>query len=287
VHKGGKKLIVSLKDGKEFKIEGPLSLYDIVDPQQLGQECNNLANCDQINEGTILYHVKDRFTRGTIYTNVGNILISINPYRALDIYDNNVKGVIWDKINSSKESTIPHIYQIAASSLHTLYKTNKSQSILISGESGSGKTEATKKILEFISYKAIPNYSTTVVDQIPIESKILDSNPILESFGNAKTLRNNNSSRFGKYMKIFFEKEGSIKSSLIETYLLEKNRVVYQAENERNYHIYYMLLTGASKDMKKDFGLKDKDIDSFHYLNQSGCIKISGRMEKKRIYYIS
>lgn len=291
LHKGGKKLIMSLKDGKEFKVEGPESKYEIVDMSTLDEDCENLADLDSFNEGLILHHVKNRFARGTIYTNVGNILISVNPYRALDIYGDSLKAAIWTRSNSAIDNNVvPHVFSIGAQALQQLQSSNKSQSILISGESGAGKTEATKKILDFISSQSAS--ANTESDNnsekegsrsgpTGVASQIMESNPILESFGNAKTIRNNNSSRFGKYMLIIYNPQYEITGCEIQTYLLEKTRVVRQAANERSYHVFYMMLAGASKEMKKEFGLKDKDVEYFNYLNTTGCTKIKDRAEKK------
>lgn len=142
----------------------------------------------------------------------------------------------------------------------------------LAGESGAGKTEATKKILQFISTVC----SSTASRIGPsIEHQILDSNPILESFGNAKTIRNNNSSRFGKYMEVNFDRKHCIKGCRITAYLLEKSRVVKPGPNERNYHVFYMLLAAATKEMRKELALKPAD--QFRYLNQGGCVEIPRR----------
>ncbi len=146
--------------------------------------------------------------------------------------------------------------------------------MLSSGESGAGKTEATKKILQFISTVCSSAGSRVGVS---IENQILDSNPLLESFGNAKTIRNNNSSRFGKYMEVNFDKKSHIKGCNITAYLLEKSRVVKPGPDERNYHIFYMLLAGANKDMKKDFSLKPPD--QFSYLTSGNCLEIPHRSD--------
>lgn len=148
--------------------------------------------------------------------------------------------------------------------------------ILFVGESGAGKTEATKKILQLVS---TISGSTASRLGASIENQILDSNPLLESFGNAKTIRNNNSSRFGKYMEVNFDKKFNIKGCIIISYLLEKSRVVKQGPGERNYHIFYMLLAGANKEMKTDFQLRP--VDQFYYLSQSGCTEVDKRSDFK------
>lgn len=145
-----------------------------------------------------------------------------------------------------------------------------------SGESGAGKTEATKKCLQFISTMSGSTSSRTGVS---VENQILDSNPLLESFGNAKTIRNNNSSRFGKYMEINFDKSNKVKGCNVIAYLLEKSRVVKQTGNERNYHAFYMLLEGATKEQRQAWDLRPAD--QFFYLAQTGCVEINNRSDKK------
>nr|CAH7751528.1 unnamed protein product [Callosobruchus chinensis] len=156
------------------------------------------------------------------------MLIAINPYELLPIYTN---ALIKDYRNRNVEELSPHIFAIGDNSYTDLNKTGKDQCIVISGESGAGKTESTKLILQYLA-SASGQHSW-------IEQQILEANPILEAFGNAKTVRNDNSSRFGKYIDIKFNKNGNIEGAKIEQYLLEKSRIVSQNEGERNYHIFY------------------------------------------------
>ena len=164
----------------------------------------------------------------------------------------------------------PHIYQISCNAYRNLKQNGKSQAILVSGESGAGKTEAAKSILQSL---AIISSDNAEIGQI--ETKILKSNPILEAFGNARTVCNNNSSRFGKFLQITFSKKGQITGAIIDTYLLEKSRIAWQAKSERNYHIFYQLLCGGSSELLNQFKLS-KNIEEYYYLNQSGCISIPG-----------
>ena len=283
--KPGGRLTVKLQDGKEKKVDGPLEKYETVDGNALFEECENLVDLESFNEGIILHHAKERFARGTIYTFVGQILVAVNPYRKLDIYDDDFMHTLWDKTRANIQCP-PHVFSTGATALHNLRSTGADQAVLISGESGAGKTETTKKILQFISTIASAEEGRHTAFKSPdegpsIEDQILESNPILESFGNAKTLKNNNSSRFGKYMEILFNKgTKKIVGSQIHTYLLEKTRVISQAKDERNYHIFYMLLAGASKEVKKDFRITS-DTTVWKYLCMSGCDRISGRKEKE------
>lgn len=158
----------------------------------------------------------------------------------------------------------PHPFTIADECYRSLFDEGRNQSILVSGESGAGKTEATKVVLQYLAEIA---GSTSGVEQ-----RILVANPILEAFGNAKTLRNNNSSRFGKWVEVQFEQSGRICGARIVNYLLEKSRVTYQAPEERNYHIFYQLLRGADAGLREHLGLGEPE--DYHYVNQSGCIDI-------------
>jgi myosin-7 len=167
-----------------------------------------------------------------------------------------------------------------------MYCFNITQCILFKGESGAGKTEATKNILQFISSICGTSITPLTTTQPPpttttIENQILHSNPLLESFGNAKTIRNHNSSRFGKYMEINFDKNYRIEGCNIVSYLLEKSRVVKQGYMERNYHIFYMLLSGLNSKLKSEFHLTSLSPHNFYYLSQSCCFEIENRVDKK------
>ena len=151
---------------------------------------------------------------------------------------------------------------------------HKHQSILISGESGAGKTEATKQCLAF--------FAEVAGSESGVEQKIIEANPILEAFGNAKTGRNNNSSRFGKFMEIHFDKLGHIIGARTENYLLEKSRVVFQTEGERTYHVFYMMCVGGKA---AELGLC-ADMESYRYLNQSGCVEVEGMDDAKVFFFL-
>ncbi len=296
-NKKGKSIRVQTKDGKEKKLDGPITDYDAVTQEDLSRECENLLDLDSVTEGLVLHHVRERFARGTIYTNVGAILVAANPYRTLDIYDEACMLNLWKQVASNgidasgkQVSITPHAFGIGAQALNDMRESSRSQSILISGESGAGKTETTKKILQFLSsmaaYAAAGASGPVTTDHgdESIAAQILGTNPILESFGNAKTIKNNNSSRFGKYMEIKFTAAPTyaICGTAIKTYLLEKNRVIAPGKNERNYHIFYMLLAGASKDMQKEFALgTQRDAMEWSYLNGTGCVQVGGRVEKQ------
>lgn len=267
---------VRLRNQNEImQIPGPMSIYDTLSPESLEEECDNLVDLESYNEGIILHHIKKRFSKGSIYTYVGNILVAVNPYKSINIYGLDVMEHSLNQVKRN-ENLPPHVYSIAAQALFKMREECKDQCCLISGESGAGKTEATKKILQFISTMSKGSTSRAGVN---VESQILDSNPILESFGNAKTIRNNNSSRFGKYMEINFDKKLNIKGCNITAYLLEKTRVVKLSPQERNYHIFYMLLEGGSREQRQELSLKPAD--QFYYLSQGGCVEIDRRSDKQ------
>ncbi|XP_046992260.1 unconventional myosin IC isoform X1 [Schistocerca americana] len=213
---------------------------------------------DYQSESAFIENLRKRFKEDIIYTYIGTVLISVNPYKNLRIYT--AEAVKQYKGLHFYEAS-PHIYAISDTALRFLLEENREQCILISGESGSGKTEASKKVLEFV---AETTGHTREVDRV--KDKLLQSNPVLEAFGNAKTNRNDNSSRFGKYMDIEFL-EGSPVGGKILNYLLEKSRVVHQYPGERNFHIFYQLLAGADDEMLSKLMLK-RDLDSYFYFSQ-------------------
>uniref|UniRef100_A0A8C3I9X0 Unconventional myosin-Ic n=1 Tax=Chrysemys picta bellii TaxID=8478 RepID=A0A8C3I9X0_CHRPI len=208
-------------------------------------------------EAAFIENLRKRFKENLIYTYIGSVLVSVNPYKDLEIYSKQhmerYRGVSFYEVS-------PHLYAIADNSYRSLRIERKDQCILISGESGAGKTEATKKILQY--------YAVTcpASDQVEtVKDRLLQSNPVLEAFGNAKTLRNDNSSRFGKYMDVQFDYKGAPVGGHILNYLLEKSRVVHQNHGERNFHIFYQLLEGGEDDLLRRLGL-EKNPQQYHYL---------------------
>lgn len=198
---------------------------------------DNLVDIPHLNEPSILEAVNLRYNINKIYTYTGKILISMNPFKDLKLFtDENIKNYQIDSKNRE-----PHIYQLADEAYKNLLKFNKNQTILVSGESGAGKTYSARSIIKYLTYLS--------KNKSDIENKVVQSNPILEAFGNAKTLRNDNSSRFGKFIKVQI-KDYSIVGCNIETYLLEKIRLLNQEENERNFHIFYQILSNDESKFK-------------------------------------
>uniref|UniRef100_A0A7N8WN81 Myosin Ic, paralog b n=1 Tax=Mastacembelus armatus TaxID=205130 RepID=A0A7N8WN81_9TELE len=214
-------------------------------------------------EAAFIENLRKRFKENLIYTYIGSVLVSVNPYKDLEIYTKNhmerYRGVNFYEVS-------PHIYAVADNSYRSMRTERKDQCILISGESGAGKTEASKKILQ---YYAITCPASEHVQTI--KDRLLQSNPVLEAFGNAKTLRNDNSSRFGKYMDIQFDFKGAPVGGHIINYLLEKSRVVHQNHGERNFHIFYQLIEGGEEDLLRRLGL-ERNPQQYQYL-----VKLSSR----------
>ncbi|CAD5206425.1 unnamed protein product [Bursaphelenchus okinawaensis] len=200
-----------------------------------------------LNEGTLLENCKLRYHQKQIYTYVANILISINPYENLtDLYS--LERIA--KYRGKSLGTLPpHVFAIADKAYRDMRRCKESQSIIVSGESGAGKTESQKCILKYLCENWCAPGSKS------LEEHVLETNPILEAFGNAKTLRNNNSSRFGKFIEIHFQENGMVAGGHVSHYLLEKSRICIQQREERNYHIFYQLFVGADESLRKDLGL--------------------------------
>ncbi|XP_041348881.1 unconventional myosin-Ic-like [Gigantopelta aegis] len=214
---------------------------------------------DYTNHDAFIENLRKRFQENLIYTYIGPVLVSVNPYQQLDIYN---QAWIETYRNVNFYELPPHVYAIADAAYRTMRGDNCDVCVLISGESGSGKTEASKQILQYI---AASSTHSTEVDRI--KDRLLNSNPILEAFGNAKTNRNDNSSRFGKYMDIQFDYKGAPVGGHILNYLLEKSRVIHQAAGERNFHVFYQLLSGGSPQIIDRLKLTRNPQDYF-YLNQ-------------------
>eukprot|EP00794_Sanderia_malayensis_P003678 gene3678-4195_t len=232
----------------------------------------DMAKLGDLHEASILYNLSKRYQANLIYTYIGSIMVVVNPYKTIpDLYSEK-------HIKTYKNTYIgerpPHIYAIANEAYYSLWRKGGNQCVLISGESGAGKTESTKHILQYLSDMS-KSVSDVTSDGVKVEEAILQSSPILEAFGNAKTIYNSNSSRFGKFIKLHFADKGNIEISFNLNCnncpdLLEKNRVVRQNPQERNFHIFYAFLAGASSDQKSDMCLYQPN--SYYYLQQSGCI---------------
>ncbi|XP_077448132.1 unconventional myosin-Ic-like [Stigmatopora argus] len=222
-------------------------------------------------EAAFIENLRRRFRENLVYTYVGSVLVSVNPYKELEIYTKpqmeRYRGVSFYEIS-------PHIYALADNAYRAVRTTSRDQCVLISGESGAGKTEASKKILLYYAATCPANGRAGAVGE-----RLLRSNPVLEAFGNAKTLKNGNSSRFGKYMDVQFDFKGVPVGGHILHYLLEKSRVVQPNQGERNFHIFYQLLDGASPELLQTLDL-ERNPQSYQYLVKGSCSKVSSVSDK-------
>lgn len=225
-------------------------------------------NCSlmYLNEATLLHNVKVRYSKDKIYTYVANILIAVNPY--FDVPKLYTSDIIKTYQGKSLGTLAPHVYAIADKAFRDMKVLKMSQSIIVSGESGAGKTENTKFVLRYLT----ESYGTGQ----DIDERIVEANPLLEAFGNAKTVRNNNSSRFGKFVEIHFNEKNSVVGGFVSHYLLEKSRICVQGQDERNYHIFYRLCAGAPEDIRQKLFLSSPD--NFRYLNR-GCTRYFANKE--------
>ncbi|KAM4603322.1 unconventional myosin-XV [Polymixia lowei] len=222
----------------------------------------DMTQMEELNESTVLMNLKKRYDQELIYTYIGSILVSVNPYKMFNIYGTDM---VLQYEGHGLVDNPPHLFAIANLSYTTMMDAKYNQCIVISGESGSGKTEATKLILRYL---------TAIHHKRNITQQILEATPLLESFGNAKTVRNDNSSRFGKFTQIYME-EGVISGAITSQYLLEKSRIVFQAKSERNYHIFYEMLAGLPPHEKRSLYLHEAE--TYYYLNQGGDCRIDGK----------
>ncbi|PFX30409.1 unconventional myosin-Ib-like isoform X2 [Stylophora pistillata] len=227
---------------------------------------------EPLTEDSLIENLWDRYNNKDIYTYIGDVVVSINPYRKFNLYTP-------ERITEYRSRNIyelpPHIYAIADDAYRSMRDYNQDQCILITGESGAGKTEASKIVMQYVAAVSGKGWE---VDRV--KEQLLQSNPVMEAFGNAKTLKNDNSSRFGKYMDLEFDFKGDPVGGVITKYLLEKSRVVHQAQGERNFHIFYHLLSGASDELLGKLHLS-RDCNDYTYLNHSGCIKVNTIDDKK------
>nr|XP_043875706.1 unconventional myosin-X isoform X2 [Solea senegalensis] len=239
----------------------------------------DMSTLAELHEAAIMHNLFLRYQKDNIYTNIGSILAAVNPYKQIaGLYDSTAVE-LYSKHQMGELP--PHIFAVANECYRCLWKRHDSQCVLISGESGAGKTESTKLLLKFLSVMSQKSAGTPLSERTTrVEQALIQSSPIMEAFGNAKTVYNNNSSRFGKFIQLHFSQNGNIHGGCIIDYLLEKNRVVRQNPGERNYHIFYSLLAGADKD-HRDMYLLSEGPESYHYLSQSGCVQDSSLDDKQ------
>ncbi|XP_075184990.1 myosin-10-like isoform X8 [Anomaloglossus baeobatrachus] len=246
----------------------------------------DMAELTCLNEASVLHNLKDRYYSGLIYTYSGLFCVVINPYKNLPIYTEQIVEMYRGK---KRHEMPPHIYAISETAYRSMLQDREDQSILCTGESGAGKTENTKKVIQYLAHVA-SSHKGRKEHTAPMESfksvklkgelehQLLQANPILEAFGNAKTVKNDNSSRFGKFIRINFDVAGYIVGANIETYLLEKSRAIRQAKDERTFHVFYQLLAGSGEHVKTDLLLEG--FNQYRFLS-NGNITIPGQQDKE------
>ncbi|CAO1616940.1 unnamed protein product [Parajaminaea phylloscopi] len=263
---------------------------DILPPLRnppLLEATDDLTNLSYLNEPAVLHAILNRYSQRLIYTYSGIVLIAVNPFFALNLYGAEIIQAYSGKRRGELE---PHLFAIAEDAYRCMIRDEKDQTIVVSGESGAGKTVSAKYIMRYFATVEDPDRPGSRKQAASANAKgaeggggggmseterqILATNPIMEAFGNAKTTRNDNSSRFGKYIEILFDRNHEIVGAKIRTYLLERSRLVYQPESERNYHIFYQLCAGAPASERKELGLDDAS--KFFYLNQGNSKTIAG-----------
>ncbi|KAJ4726231.1 myosin 2 [Melia azedarach] len=254
----GDEAFVSLSNGNVVKVSAGELLP--ANPDIL-EGVDDLRQLIYLNEPSVLNNIQYRYSRDMIYSKAGPVLIAVNPFKVAPIYGNKFITAYRQKVMDS-----PHVYAIADTAYNEMMGDGVNQSIIISGESGAGKTETAKFAMQYLA--ALGGGSDG------IEFEVLQTNTILEAFGNAKTSRNHNSSRFGKLIEIHFSSLGKICGAKIQTFLLEKSRVVQLAIGERSYHVFYQLCAGAPSVLKERLNLKLAN--EYNYLNQSECLTIDG-----------
>ncbi|KAL7167841.1 hypothetical protein ACSBR2_038313 [Camellia fascicularis] len=261
----GQELLVQITDGKT--VVKDIAKVFPKDTEAPPGGVDDMTKLSYLHEPGVLQNLATRYELNEIYTYTGNILIAINPFQRLPhLYDTHMmeqyKGAGFGELS-------PHVFAVADVAYRAMINEGKSNSILVSGESGAGKTETTKMLMRYLAHLG----GRSGVEGRTVEQQVLESNPVLEAFGNAKTVRNNNSSRFGKFVEIQFDKSGRISGAAIRTYLLERSRVCQISDPERNYHCFY-LLCSAPPEVREKYKLGNPKL--FHYLNQSNCYELDG-----------
>ncbi|XP_024080480.1 myosin heavy chain, muscle isoform X21 [Cimex lectularius] len=260
---------VSLPNGetKDFKKD----LVGQVNPPKY-EKCEDMSNLTYLNDASVLYNLKQRYYHKLIYTYSGLFCVAINPYKRFPVYTLRCAKLYRGK---RRNEVPPHIFAISDGAYVNMLTNKENQSMLITGESGAGKTENTKKVIAYFATVGASGKKDEAAEKKgTLEDQVVQTNPVLEAFGNAKTVRNDNSSRFGKFIRIHFGPSGKLAGADIETYLLEKARVISQQTLERSYHIFYQIMSGAVKGLKEMCLLSD-DIYEYNYVSQ-GKISIAG-----------
>ncbi|XP_062304054.1 myosin-11-like isoform X2 [Osmerus eperlanus] len=233
----------------------------------------DMAELTCLNEASVLHNIRERYFSGLIYTYSGLFCVVVNPYKMLPIYSEKIIDMYKGK---KRHEVPPHIYSISDNAYRNMMQDREDQSILCTGESGAGKTENTKKVIQYLAVVASSHKGKKDTSAGELEKQLLQANPILEAFGNAKTIKNDNSSRFGKFIRINFDVTGYIVGANIETYLLEKSRCIRQANTERAFHIFYYMVAGVKDKLREDLLLEN--FNKYRFLS-AGNVSIAGQQD--------
>ncbi|XP_044204638.1 myosin, heavy chain 7B, cardiac muscle, beta a isoform X2 [Thunnus albacares] len=256
----GDKVIVETKDGRTLQVKED-------DVQQMNPPkydmIEDMAMLTHLNEASVLYNLRRRYSAWMIYTYSGLFCVTVNPYKWLPVYTAPVVAAYKGK---RRTEAPPHIYSIADNAYNDMLRNRENQSMLITGESGAGKTVNTKRVIQYFAIVAALG-ETSAKKGGTLEDQIIEANPAMEAFGNAKTLRNDNSSRFGKFIRIHFGPTGKLASADIDRYLLEKSRVIFQQPGERSYHIYYQIMSQKKPELL-DMLLVSSNPYDYHFCSQ-------------------
>ncbi|XP_037833103.1 myosin-7B isoform X2 [Kryptolebias marmoratus] len=262
----GDKTTVETKDGR-FLIVKEDDLQPMNPPKF--DMIEDMAMLTHLNEASVLFNLRRRYGMWMIYTYSGLFCVAVNPYKLLPVYST---AVITGYKGRRRTDMPPHIYAIADNAYTDLLKNRENQSMLITGESGAGKTVNTKRVIQYFAIIAAMGENVKKVGSL--EDQIIEANPAMEAFGNAKTIRNDNSSRFGKFIRIHFGPTGKLASADVDIYLLEKSRVVFQQPGERSYHIYYQILSNHKPELQ-DMLLVTTNPYDYHFCSQ-GVTTVEG-----------
>ncbi|CDF88994.1 ZYBA0S03-06678g1_1 [Zygosaccharomyces bailii CLIB 213] len=268
IKKGARTKTAAAPQKRSAKIKK--AAFDTTKRKEVG--VSDLTLLSTISDEAINDNLKKRFKNGSIYTYIDHVLISVNPFRDLGIYTD---AVLESYRGKNRLEAPPHVFAISEAMYYNMKAYNENQCVIISGESGAGKTEAAKRIMQYIAAAS----STHTQSIGKIKDMVLATNPLLESFGCAKTLRNNNSSRHGKYLEIRFNSLFEPIAGNITNYLLEKQRVVSQIKNERNFHIFYQFTKGASENYRQIYGVQKPE--QYVYTSKAGCTTVDTIDDKK------
>uniref|UniRef100_A0A8C5D0N1 Myosin, heavy chain 11b, smooth muscle n=1 Tax=Gadus morhua TaxID=8049 RepID=A0A8C5D0N1_GADMO len=264
----GDEVLVELSNGQKLEV----NKEDVqkMNPPKFNK-VEDMAALTFLNEASVLHNLKERYYSSLIYTYSGLFCVVVNPYKMLPIYSEKVVEMYKGK---KRHEVPPHIYSITDNAYRNMMQDREDQSILCTGESGAGKTENTKKVIQYLAVVASSHKVKKDSSPGELEKQLLQANPILEAFGNAKTSKNDNSSRFGKFIKLNFDVTGYIVGANIDTYLLEKSRCIRQAAVERAFHIFYYMVAGAKDSLREELLLED--FSCYRFL-MSGHVEIPGQ----------